>query len=171
MNKRNSCRSKYVNVPKTTLTIRAHVAEEQFLLEEQNCALTILWCAEQELEEEQIQKRMTEFKYNNNNNNNNNSNNSNNNNNNKFWEEPIAYFPSIRHGPHRKPRVQQFYYCICFRCRDNGFTEPLPSNERKVHFTELLPSNDMRNTRTHTQADERYLWSTPLRWAQVPWYT
>jgi hypothetical protein len=22
----------------------------------------------------------------------------------KFWEELIAYFPLIRHGPHRKPK-------------------------------------------------------------------
>jgi hypothetical protein len=26
----------------------------------------------------------------------------------KFWEELIAYFPLIRHGQHRKPRLQQF---------------------------------------------------------------
>jgi hypothetical protein len=27
----------------------------------------------------------------------------------KFWEELIAYFPLIRHGPHRKRRLQQFF--------------------------------------------------------------
>jgi hypothetical protein len=26
----------------------------------------------------------------------------------KFWEELIAYFPLIRHGPHRKRPLQQF---------------------------------------------------------------
>jgi hypothetical protein len=30
--------------------------------------------------------------------------------NNKFWEELIAYFPQIQHGPHRKRPVQQFFY-------------------------------------------------------------
>jgi hypothetical protein len=41
----------------------------------------------------------------------------------KFWEEIIAYFPFIRHGPHTKRRVQQFFYCcVCIRCRDNVFT-------------------------------------------------
>jgi hypothetical protein len=25
-------------------------------------------------------------------------------NNKKFWEEPVAYFPLIRHGPHRKQK-------------------------------------------------------------------
>jgi hypothetical protein len=34
----------------------------------------------------------------------------------------------IRHGPHRKHRMQQFYYCMCIRCRANVFTEALPSN-------------------------------------------
>jgi hypothetical protein len=37
----------------------------------------------------------------------------------------------IRHGPHRKRRVQQFFYCcICILCRGNVFTEPLPSKSR-----------------------------------------
>jgi hypothetical protein len=27
----------------------------------------------------------------------------------KFWEELIAYFPLIRHGPYRKRRLQQFF--------------------------------------------------------------
>jgi hypothetical protein len=31
----------------------------------------------------------------------------------KFWEELIAYFPVIRHGPHRKRRVQLFFYSAC----------------------------------------------------------
>jgi hypothetical protein len=43
----------------------------------------------------------------------------------KFWEELIAYFPSIRHGPHRKRRVQQFFcFCMCIRCRSNVSTDP-----------------------------------------------
>jgi hypothetical protein len=29
--------------------------------------------------------------------------------NNKFWEELIAYFPLIRHGPHRKRKSQKWY--------------------------------------------------------------
>jgi hypothetical protein len=52
----------------------------------------------------------------------------------KFWEELIAYFPLI-HQPHRKRRVQQFfYYCVCICCRGNVFTEPLPSNDRGIHI-------------------------------------
>jgi hypothetical protein len=47
----------------------------------------------------------------------------------KFCEELIAYCPLIQ-GPHRKRRVQQFFYCcLCIPCRVNVFTEPLPSNE------------------------------------------
>jgi hypothetical protein len=53
----------------------------------------------------------------------------------KFWEELIAYFPLIRHGSHRKWRVQQFLYsCVWIRCRCNVFTEPLPSNDRGFHI-------------------------------------
>jgi hypothetical protein len=37
----------------------------------------------------------------------------------------------IRHGPHTKHRVQQFFYCcLCIRCSGNVFTDPLPSNVR-----------------------------------------
>jgi hypothetical protein len=35
----------------------------------------------------------------------------------------------IWHGPHRKHRVQQLFYCwVCIRCRGNAFTELLLSN-------------------------------------------
>jgi hypothetical protein len=48
----------------------------------------------------------------------------------KFWEELIACFPLIRHGPYIKLSVQQFFYfCMCVSCRRNVFTEPLPSND------------------------------------------
>jgi hypothetical protein len=48
----------------------------------------------------------------------------------------------IRHGPHWKRRVQQFFYCcVCIRYRGNVSTEPLPSNDKGI-FTDPLPSND-----------------------------
>jgi hypothetical protein len=84
----------------------------------------------------------------------------------------------IRHGPQRKRRVQQFFYCcVCIRYRgnvsneplpsNNGriFTEPLPSSDKvdffteplpsydKVFFTEPLPSNDKGDTQTHTETE------------------
>jgi hypothetical protein len=52
------------------------------------------------------------------------------------WEvwELVAYSPLIRHGPHRKRRVQQFFYCcVPVRCRGNNFNEPLPSNDIEMH--------------------------------------
>jgi hypothetical protein len=53
----------------------------------------------------------------------------------KFWEELVAYFPLIRHGPHGKRDVQQlFSCCVCIRCRDNLFTVALPSNDRGLHI-------------------------------------
>jgi hypothetical protein len=40
----------------------------------------------------------------------------------------------LRHGPHRKRRVQEFFYYMCICCRGNVFTEPLPSNEKGIHI-------------------------------------
>jgi hypothetical protein len=76
---------------------------------------------------------------------------------------------SIRHGPHRKRRVQQFFYCcVCIRYRGNVSTEPLPSNDRGIFtgpfpgndkgmFTKPLPSNDKGDTQTHTHRQQRDL--------------
>jgi hypothetical protein len=65
----------------------------------------------------------------------------------------------IKHGPHRKSRVQHNSSIVaCIHYRGNVFPEPLPSNDR-------------RDTHTDTKTDGWILWSTPLRWAQVPWYT
>jgi hypothetical protein len=41
----------------------------------------------------------------------------------------------IRHGPHWKRRLQQFFYhCVCIRYRGKVFTEPLPSHDRAIHI-------------------------------------
>lgn len=40
-----------------------------------------------------------------------------------------------------------------------------------IHVTEPLPSNGRRDINTDTQTDGRDLWSMPLWWAWVPWYT
>jgi hypothetical protein len=41
----------------------------------------------------------------------------------------------IGHGPHRKRRVQQFFYfCVYIRYRCNIFTESLPINDRGIHI-------------------------------------
>jgi hypothetical protein len=45
----------------------------------------------------------------------------------KFCTELIAYFRSIRYGPHIKWRLQQI-----LRCCGNMFTKPLPSNDTGV---------------------------------------
>jgi hypothetical protein len=60
----------------------------------------------------------------------------------------------IRHGPHLKRRVLQFFYCcVCIRYRGNVSTEPLPSNDRVI-FTGPLPSNDKGNfTESFTNND------------------
>jgi hypothetical protein len=53
----------------------------------------------------------------------------------KCWEELKAYFTLIRHGPHTKWRVLNFLYCrVCIRCSGNVFTEPLTSNDRRIHI-------------------------------------
>jgi hypothetical protein len=53
----------------------------------------------------------------------------------KFWEELIAYFPFLLQEPHRKRRVQKFFYCYMgIRCRCNVFTEPLPNNDMGIRI-------------------------------------
>jgi hypothetical protein len=48
----------------------------------------------------------------------------------------------IRHGPHWKQPLQQFFSCcVCIHYLSNASTEPLPSNDRGI-FTEPLPTND-----------------------------
>jgi hypothetical protein len=57
----------------------------------------------------------------------------------------------IRHGPHWKRHVQQFFHrCVCIRYRGNVSTEPMPSTDRGIYI-EPLPSNDRGNTHTHEQ--------------------
>jgi hypothetical protein len=57
----------------------------------------------------------------------------------------------IRHGPHWKRRVQQFFYCgACIRYRGNVSTEPFPRNDRGI-FTKPLTSNDKGDTQAHTR--------------------
>jgi hypothetical protein len=75
-----------------------------------------------------------------------------------FCEELIALICFIRHAPHIKRRLQRFfYYCVCIRYRGNVFTQSLLSNGSGYII--------------YIQTDGWDLWSTPLRWAQVPWYT
>jgi hypothetical protein len=68
-----------------------------------------------------------------------------------------SYFPLIRHRPHRKRCVQQFFYCwVCISCRANVFTEPLPSNDRGVHrlmggFYEIHHRDRLRWHDIHTK--------------------
>jgi hypothetical protein len=49
----------------------------------------------------------------------------------KLWEQLLAYFPLLRHGPHRKRQAQQlFYSCLCISCHGNEFTGKLPNNDK-----------------------------------------
>jgi hypothetical protein len=62
----------------------------------------------------------------------------------------------IQHGSHIKEASINFYIVTYIRCRDNVFTEPLPSNDMRTH--------------TDTQTHGRDSWSTPLRWAEESRY-
>jgi hypothetical protein len=48
----------------------------------------------------------------------------------KFWEELMAYFPLIQHGPYRKQRLQQFFVAVgtpspsCYIATIMGYTDP-----------------------------------------------
>jgi hypothetical protein len=87
----------------------------------------------------------------------------------KFWEELIACSPLIRHVPHRKRRIQQFFVAAkyLYRVVTEQQIHWLSSDKNGPHrkscvqqtvtcircrgkvFTELLPSNDRRDTQTH----------------------
>jgi hypothetical protein len=70
----------------------------------------------------------------------------------------------IRHGPHWKQRLLQFFYCcLCIRYRGNVSTEPLPSNDKGI-LNEPLPSNYRGDTQTqaHTQTATRSHKLTPF---------
>jgi hypothetical protein len=73
-------------------------------------------------------------------------------------EELTAYSLLVLQRPHRKQRVQQFFFVSRIRCHGNVFTEPFPSNING-------------DTHTDTQTDGRDLRSMSLRWVQLPWYT
>jgi hypothetical protein len=45
-----------------------------------------------------------------------------------------TYCPLIRYGPHRKRRVQQFFYCCVYSLLRNVFAEPLPSNGVEIQL-------------------------------------
>jgi hypothetical protein len=70
----------------------------------------------------------------------------------KFWEELLAY-------------LHQY---------DTVRIENDASNNSIVavtFLTEPLSRNDRRDAHLDTQTDGKDLWSMPLRWAQVIWYT
>jgi hypothetical protein len=80
--------------------------------------------------------------------------------------------PSIRHVPHKKLRVQQFVYCcMCIHCCGNVFTEPLLSTERRDTLNRAFALQQYEGYTYILQTDGRDLWSTPLGWPQLPWYT
>jgi hypothetical protein len=58
----------------------------------------------------------------------------------------------IENGPSNNSSIVMYVHC-----RENMFTEPLPSNERRERYIQ-------------TQTGEKDFWNTPLRWAQVPQY-
>jgi hypothetical protein len=81
----------------------------------------------------------------------------------KFWEELTAYCPLIRHGPHRKRRLQQFFVAAgasspsCYLATTGGYTDPLTHASNNSYivacircrgnvFTKMLPSNERRDT-------------------------
>jgi hypothetical protein len=76
----------------------------------------------------------------------------------KSLEELIAYFPSIWHGPRRERRVEKlsYFWCVFFAA---------------VTFSSSRCLANIGDTYTATQTDERDLWSTPLRWAEMAWCT
>jgi hypothetical protein len=62
----------------------------------------------------------------------------------KFREVIIAYFPLIRHGSHRKQRVQQFFYCcVSIRCRDNSLPSRCLATKGDTHTDTQTDGRDL----------------------------
>jgi hypothetical protein len=106
-------------------------------------------------------------------------------------------FPLIRYGQHRKWGLQKFFIAMgmslpsCHLATREEYIEPQtykPNNYSiavgirccmnvfHMLFAQhkmdgYAACNDRRNTHTNTQNDGRDLWSTLLRWAQLPLYT
>jgi hypothetical protein len=74
-----------------------------------------------------------------------------------FWKKKVLgrinrLHSLIRHGPHWKRCVQQFFYCcVCIRYSDNVCTEPLPSNVRDFLPSRCLATIGGIHRHTHTQ--------------------
>jgi hypothetical protein len=74
----------------------------------------------------------------------------------------------IRHGPHWKRRVQQFFHsCLCIRYRGNVSTEPMRSNDRGILPSRCLATivGIRRQTDTHTRS---YTQGQTAAWSHRP---
>jgi hypothetical protein len=102
----------------------------------------------------------------------------------RFGKNEYAYFPFTRHEPHTKRCFRMFFHATgtslsssnvrgihiqthkhsrsTIRLPLHRFTEPLPSNERRIPFIEPLPSNDWRDIHRDTQTDGKDLGSRPF---------
>jgi hypothetical protein len=73
----------------------------------------------------------------------------------------------IRHEPHWKRRIQQFFYCCaCIHYRGNVSTEPLPSSDKGI-FTEPLLAT-IRGIHRHTHTQQRDLIKCTIFWDITP---
>jgi hypothetical protein len=77
----------------------------------------------------------------------------------------------IRLGPHRISRLTILLLLRVFVAAETCVLSRCVDTKEGLHFIEPLLSKGMRHTHTDTQTDGRHLWSTPLRWAQVPYHT
>jgi hypothetical protein len=69
----------------------------------------------------------------------------------------------IRHRPHWKRLIQQFFYCsVCISYSGNVSTDPSPSNYRGF-FTESLPSNDKGIFTEPLPSNDKGIFTDPLR--------
>jgi hypothetical protein len=73
-------------------------------------------------------------------------------------------------GGYADTHINVIYCCMWICYRGKVSTKPLPSNDRKI-FSEPIRCLATIKGYTDTQTNERDLWSTPLRWARVAWYT
>jgi hypothetical protein len=77
-----------------------------------------------------------------------------------FWEELIAYFPLIRHEPHRKRHLQHFFVTVenilqtCYLASTEGYTDT-PAQQFFYWCVYWLPRERI-HLQTHSLMEEIY---------------
>jgi hypothetical protein len=75
----------------------------------------------------------------------------------KLWEELITYFPLTWHGPYKNYAPNNYSIVVYVFFAAITFRRAVAKQQQGIQI--------------QTQTDGKDLWSTPLGWVYMPWYT